>query len=118
MPRPRTPSYCLHKASGQAVVRIAGKDCYLGEYGSPENRAEYDRLIGEWLSNGRNSRLLRRRPALTWQSLSWHTRTGRKRTTPAVSSLTTSRLRSSPYGNCTEQPERPRSAPGCACRPA
>ncbi|MCI0464670.1 MAG: tyrosine-type recombinase/integrase [Gemmataceae bacterium] len=50
----RTPSYCLHRASGQAVVRIDGKDHYLGKYGSPESRAEYDRLIAEWLANGRS----------------------------------------------------------------
>jgi integrase len=49
----RTPSYCHHKASGQAVVRINGKDHYLGTYGSPESHAEYDRLIAEWLSHGR-----------------------------------------------------------------
>jgi hypothetical protein len=50
---PRTPSYCLHKASVQAVVRISGKDHYLGRYNSPESRTEYDRLIAEWLSAGR-----------------------------------------------------------------
>jgi site-specific recombinase XerD len=49
----RTPSYCLHKASGQAVVRIDGTDHYLGKYGTAESRAEYDRLIAEWLGNGR-----------------------------------------------------------------
>jgi hypothetical protein len=54
MSRPnRTPAYCLHKATGQAVVRIDGKDYYLGKHGSPESRAEYDRLIAEWLGNGR-----------------------------------------------------------------
>jgi hypothetical protein len=50
---PRTPSYCLHKASGQAVVRIDGRDHYLGKYATAESRAEYDRLIAEWLGNGR-----------------------------------------------------------------
>src|SRR4051794_16116920 len=49
----KTPSLCLHKATGQAVVRIDGKDHYLGKYGSPESQAEYDRLIAEWLGNGR-----------------------------------------------------------------
>ena len=34
--RPRKiPSYCRHKASGQAVVRIDGTDVYLGLYGRP-----------------------------------------------------------------------------------
>jgi hypothetical protein len=50
---PRTPSYCHHKASGQAVVRIDGTDHYLGKYGTPASQAEYDRLIAEWLGNGR-----------------------------------------------------------------
>ncbi len=49
----RTPTYCLHKASGQAVVRIDGKDHYLGPFDAPESHAEYDRLIAEWLGNGR-----------------------------------------------------------------
>jgi site-specific recombinase XerD len=49
----KTPSYCLHKATGQAVVRIDGKDYYLGRHGSEESRAEFDRLIAEWLNNGR-----------------------------------------------------------------
>jgi hypothetical protein len=51
---PRPPSYCLHKASGQAVVRIDGRDHYLGKYATAESRAEYDRLIAEWLGNGRS----------------------------------------------------------------
>jgi integrase len=50
----RTPSYCLHKASGQAVVRIDGADHYLGKYDTTESKAEYDRLIAEWLCNGRH----------------------------------------------------------------
>src|SRR4051812_39162345 len=49
----RTPKYRHHKPSGQAVVTLDGKDFYLGRHGSPESRAEYDRMIAEWLSNGR-----------------------------------------------------------------
>src|SRR5271166_6097771 len=49
----RTPSYRHHKPSGQAVVTLDGRDIYLGRYGSPESRAEFDRLLAEWLSNGR-----------------------------------------------------------------
>lgn len=48
-----TPSYRLHKPTGQAVVRLNGRDFYLGRHGTPESRAEYDRLISEWLSSGR-----------------------------------------------------------------
>ncbi|HEY1601750.1 MAG TPA: hypothetical protein VGG64_19270 [Pirellulales bacterium] len=32
---------------------LAGKDGYLGLWGTAASRAEYDRLIGEWISNGR-----------------------------------------------------------------
>jgi integrase len=34
-------------------VRINGTDCYIGKFGTPESHAEYDRLIAEWLANGR-----------------------------------------------------------------
>ncbi len=47
------PAYSLHRSSGQAIVRIAGHDHYLGLHGSPESREKYDRLIAEWLSQGR-----------------------------------------------------------------
>jgi integrase len=62
MPRgtPRTPAYCLHRATGRAVVRIDGRDYYLGAHGSPESRRRYDALIAEWLANGRR---LAARPA-------------------------------------------------------
>ena len=43
----RTPSYRYHKPSGQAVVTLNGRDIYLGRYGSPETRAEFDRLLAE-----------------------------------------------------------------------
>ena len=49
----RTPSYRHHKASGQAIVTIAGKDHYLGPWKSKASQVEYDRLIGEWLAAGR-----------------------------------------------------------------
>ena len=44
----KVPSYCHHKASGRAVVRIDGRDHYLGPYGSDQSHAEYARLIVEW----------------------------------------------------------------------
>src|SRR5271157_4571122 len=53
LPALRTPAYRHHKPSGQAVVTLDGRDIYLGRYGSPESRAEFDRLLAEWLSNGR-----------------------------------------------------------------
>jgi hypothetical protein len=50
-----TPKYRKHKASGQAVVTIAGRDHYLGPWRSKASKIEYDRLIGEWLAAGRSS---------------------------------------------------------------
>lgn len=50
---PGVPSYRLHKPSGKAVVTLSGRDFYLGPHGSPESRARYDRMIAEWLANGR-----------------------------------------------------------------
>jgi integrase len=49
MPRPLClPSYCHHKASGQAVARIEGRDHYLGTHGSSESLERYERLLSEW----------------------------------------------------------------------
>jgi len=49
MSRKRKPAYLLHKATGQARVRIGGKDRYLGAYGSPESKARYEEIVTEWL---------------------------------------------------------------------
>jgi hypothetical protein len=49
------PKYRKRRASGQAVVTIAGRDHYLGPYGTKVSRLEYDRLITEWLASGRPS---------------------------------------------------------------
>ena len=43
------PKYCKHKASGQAVVSLNGKDHYLGPHGTAVSKREYDRLVGESL---------------------------------------------------------------------
>jgi integrase len=48
----RVPKLGRH-ASGQAVVRLGGKDHYLGRFGTPTAQAQYDTLIAEWLSRGR-----------------------------------------------------------------
>jgi hypothetical protein len=53
------PSLTRHKASGQGVVRLDGRDHYLGSW--PPHRkkppadvqANYDTLIAEWLAGGR-----------------------------------------------------------------
>lgn len=52
MPRPvnAVPTYRLHKPSGQAVVAVQTADgtrkmLYLGVYGTPESRKEYERVL-------------------------------------------------------------------------
>lgn len=45
----RPPKYCLHKPSGNARVRISGKDIYLGEYNSPASRERYNDIIAKFL---------------------------------------------------------------------
>lgn len=59
MPRkPGVPKYRKHKRSGRAVVTlvVAGerREFALGEFGTDESRAEYERVINEWReSHGR-----------------------------------------------------------------
>ncbi len=47
------PKYRKHRASGQAVVTIGGRDHYLGPHRSRVSRVLYDRLMAEYLANGR-----------------------------------------------------------------
>lgn len=61
MPAPqRVPSLTRHKASGQGVVRLGGRDHYLGSWPGgrrkpPEDvQARYDALVAEWLASGRS----------------------------------------------------------------
>jgi integrase len=49
MPAKKKPAYLLHQATGQARVRIGGKDHYLGAWQSPESKDRYEQLITEWL---------------------------------------------------------------------
>ena len=76
MPSPRTPSLRRHKPSGQAVVTLGGQDCYLGPWPAtlrqppPAAREACDRLIAEWLANGRRRpRAAADAPALTVNEL-------------------------------------------------
>jgi len=47
------PQLQQHKGTGQGKVHLGGRDFYCGKWGSPECKAKYDRLIAEWLHNGR-----------------------------------------------------------------
>lgn len=48
----KVPGYLKHKPTGQARVRINGRDHYLGRYGSKESKERYDRLIAEYKASG------------------------------------------------------------------
>ncbi len=48
------PKYRKHRASGQAVVTLNGRDFYLGPHNTKASRLEYDRLTSEWLANDRS----------------------------------------------------------------
>lgn len=45
MPRKPSFEYSLHKASGQAIVRIGGRVHYLGRYGTHESRVRHQNLV-------------------------------------------------------------------------
>ena len=49
----RVPKYGLHKASGQALVKLGGKAFYLGQHGTKTSRRKYEKLVGQWFANGR-----------------------------------------------------------------
>ncbi len=53
MPPLVIPKLGHHRASGRAICRLNGRDHYLGIFGTPKAKANYDRLIAEWLANGR-----------------------------------------------------------------
>lgn len=44
----RFPRYCLHKATGQAYVRLDGRMHYLGVFASPESKSRYRELTDAW----------------------------------------------------------------------
>jgi hypothetical protein len=48
---PRTPKYRHYRPKNLAVVRLNGKDHYLGPYDSKESWAKYYQLLAEWKRN-------------------------------------------------------------------
>lgn len=48
----RVPALVHHKPTGQARVRIAGRDLYLGRYGTPEADERYRRIVAEFVTSG------------------------------------------------------------------
>jgi integrase len=51
-PTTRLPKLRHQKSRDLAVVRIDGKDHYLGKFGSPESVEKYHRVVGEWMVRG------------------------------------------------------------------
>src|SRR5262245_24345065 len=98
--RPRKiPAYRLHKPTGQAVVRLDGRDHYLGKHGTEASQEQYRRLIAEWLTHARpraSEPLARpRAPALTvgelllanWRHAEQHYRDADGRATQELENL-------------------------------
>jgi integrase len=52
----RLPKYRHYKPKDLAVVRLDGRDHYLGKYDSDESREKYRRLVAEWIASGRSAR--------------------------------------------------------------
>jgi integrase len=46
----RVPSYRHHKARNLAVVRLDGRDVYLGPYDTRESHEKYRQVVAEWLA--------------------------------------------------------------------
>jgi hypothetical protein len=62
----RVPSYRLYQQSGQARVTLNGRDILLGKYGTAASKAEYNRVIGEWIAAGRQPSQALSRSAENW----------------------------------------------------
>ena len=66
----RVPKYLRHKSKYARVI-LNGREVHLGLYGSPESKENYERVVAEWLQNGRKTprpkRLatIRKNPELT-----------------------------------------------------
>src|SRR4051794_4106729 len=67
-------------SSGQAVIRLNGRDHYLGPFGSLEAKTRYEDLISRWLANGRSLPDVKPQPTindvllayLRWATIHYH----------------------------------------------
>lgn len=50
---PKVPKYCHHKATDQAYIFLNGKRFYLGKYGSEDSHKKFDKILSEWIAQGR-----------------------------------------------------------------
>ncbi len=46
------PRYRRHKSTGQAVVRLQGRDIYLGKFNTAASHEAYRRFVAEWSQHG------------------------------------------------------------------
>jgi integrase len=55
MARPRSskPTYCHDRTRGRAYCTIDGQKIDLGPFDTPASRDKFDRLVGEWIGQGR-----------------------------------------------------------------
>lgn len=67
----KIPKYCLHKATGQAVVWLGKRCVYLGKYGSVASKEEYERQIRDWLARGKEVGPPSEMPLLNLAALYW-----------------------------------------------
>ncbi len=58
----KVPKYRRHKKIYARVV-LSGREIYLGLYGSPESKEAYERVVAQWLSEGRKTPKSRRMSA-------------------------------------------------------
>ena len=49
---PRLPALCHHKPTGQAYVRLGGKQVYLGKFGTPAAEDAYRQLMAQYVAAG------------------------------------------------------------------
>lgn len=64
------PKYSLHRATGQARVRLDGNDIYLGKFGTDESREAYARAVAEWMARKKEPPTTTHRRSLTVGELS------------------------------------------------
>ena len=69
MSRKNIPGYLKHKATGQAIVVLQGKTVYLGRYKSKASREAYEKIIAEYLANGKKLPPTRSRTEVTIEEL-------------------------------------------------
>lgn len=55
----KVPKYRRHKKIYARVV-LNGREIHLGRYGSPESKANYERVVSKWLQTGRKAPLPKR----------------------------------------------------------